>query len=161
MPTGYCFLLFGTPYRNNTSVIGIIQSQLAEQCTSLIPLGAPCQVIFGSVMSSMLIMASTANRIPSLKPRTNDIISFLSPSSDAQSLNFSKVSCCVCVSVSINASSFRVNNCSMCEYAPPLTTSRSVGLMVAVIQFLYDTSHVATSFGRDTQYQNSPAISRR
>lgn len=32
---------------------------------------------------------------------------------------------------------------------------------VAVIQFFYNTSHVATSFGRDTQYQNATAISRR
>ena len=46
-----------------------------------------------------LIMASSASRMPSLNPRVKDVTSLASLSSDAQSLNFSKVSCCACVSV--------------------------------------------------------------
>lgn len=72
-----------------------------------------------SDMSSILIIASNANRIPSLNPSTNDIISFLSPSSDVQSLNFSKISCCACVSVCTSSSSLRVSRFSTCEYARP------------------------------------------
>lgn len=103
-----------------------------------IPVAVPlCNyVILSFVMSSMLNIASNANRIPNLNSSMNDVISFLSPISDAQYLNFSKVSYCTCVSVCTSLSSFRVSKFSMCEYVPLLMMSRFDGLMFRSIVLL-------------------------
>ena len=110
-------------------------------------------VISGSVMSSILIIASAANRISGLKPSTNEVISFLSPLSDAQSLAFQR-SPAAPASVSVPAHP----HCgSQVQYVRIRTASDDVPIRradVSVIPFFYDTSHAVTSFGRDTQCRN-------
>lgn len=48
----------------------------------------------------------------------------------AQQETFEKFKDCACVSVCNKSSSFRVTKCSRWEYVPPLTMSRSQGVML-------------------------------